>query len=231
MSRQSRAERATLAQTAISKRRARLAHLDDEPGDTVPAVANLATDERANPMTGETSKEIWHRWSVERAAKERNERLREQAMAEAESERGIYAIEIARQAAQHHAQGACPEWRFLKDLLAEDFGRVLRQQPEMRQKDVKGREQIIVALFNALPAHLHGALSELRSLIELVSIARESTAFLFGYELGREAGRQGALRDPRVMLAPTPERHALPSHEPEPDQGLRLHLLKADNDG
>ena len=82
----------------------------------------------------------------------------------------------------------------------------------MRQKDVKAREQIIVALFNALPAHLHGALSELRTLIELVSLARESAAFLIAFEIGREAGRQQAFRDPRVMLAPQPERRALPQH-------------------
>jgi hypothetical protein len=170
---------------------------------------------------------MWHRWSVERAERERKERLRERAMAEAESERGIFAIEIARKVAEHHAQGACPEWRFLKDLIAGDFGRVLRQQPEMRQKDVKAREQIIVALFNGLPAHLHGALSELRALIELVSIARESTAFLFGYEIGRDAGRTGALRDPRVMLAPTPARRALPAPS---GQGEPLRLTMAATD-
>ena len=36
------------------------------------------------------------------------------------------------------------------------------------QRDVKAREQILIALFNALPAHLHGALSELRTVTELV---------------------------------------------------------------
>jgi len=79
----------------------------------------------------------------------------------------------------------------------------------MRQRDVKAREQIIVALFNGLPAHLHGALSELRTVRDLVGMARESTAFLFGFELGQFAGRQNILRDPRLMLAPQPERRAL----------------------
>ena len=176
----------------------------NEPGECLPAVAN--------PGTGETSKEVWHRWSLERTARDRKERLREKAMADAESERAIYSVEIARFVAQHHAQAACPEWRYLRELVQQEYGRILREQPEMRQKDVKAREQIIVALFNALPAHLHGALSELRTLIELVSLARESAAFLIAFEIGREAGRQQAFRDPRVMLAPQPERRALPQH-------------------
>ena len=52
-------------------------------------------------------------------------------------------------------------------------------------------------------------------------MARETTAFVLGFQLGREAGRQNILRDPRVMLAPEPTRRALP------DVGvlspLRLH--------
>ena len=101
------------------------------------------------------------------------------------------------------------------------MGRILREQPEMRARDVKAREQIITALFNALPLHLHGALSELRTLIELVSTARESTTFLLGFELGREAGRLGAIRDPRVMLAPDPPRRAA---LPAADAPLRLTM-------
>ena len=79
------------------------------------------------------------------------------------SERAIYPIEIARAVAHRHGPDVCPSWRDLRDLIHEEFGRVLREQPEMRQRDVKAREQIIVALFNGLPAHLQGALSELRT--------------------------------------------------------------------
>jgi len=178
----------------------------------------------ANPATDETSKDMWRRWSAERLERERQERIRKQALNDAETEHGIYPIEIARQVAAHQAQGACPEWRYLKDLIQEQYGRILRQQPEMRQRDVLAREKIIVALFEGLPAHLHGALSELRTVMDLVAIARESSAFLLGFEIGRASGRQDAIRDPRVMLAPEPERRALsagPSHrQPEP---LRLH--------
>jgi hypothetical protein len=173
----------------------------------------------ANPATGETSKEIWHRWSVERHERERGERIRARALAGDASERAIYSTEIARAVAQAHTDAACPEWRYLKDLISTEYGRILREQPEMRQRDVKAREQIIVALFNALPSHLHCALTELRTLIELVSMARETTTFLLGYEIGREAGRRGALRDPRVMLAPDPMRRALP----EGPAMLRIH--------
>jgi hypothetical protein len=130
----------------------------------------------ANP-TGETSKEMWHRWSVERLERERTKRIKAQAEADAYMARAIYPVEIARSVAQQQARGACPEWRYLKDLIAEQYGRILREQPEMRQRDVKAREQIVVALFNGLPAHLHGALSELRTVMDLVGTARESTLF------------------------------------------------------
>ena len=72
-------------------------------------------------------------------------------------------------------------------------GRRARRPEGVRRRDVRAREQIIVALFNGLPAHLHGALSELRTVLELVSMARETTTFLLGYEIGREAGRHGVL--------------------------------------
>ena len=55
------------------------------------------------------------------------------------------------------------------------------------------------------------ALSELRTVMELVGMARECTTFLLGFEIGRADGRQEAFRDPRVILAPQPERRALPA--------------------
>ncbi len=173
----------------------------------------------ANPATGETSDDVWRRWSADRLERERADKMKLQARADAYAERAIYPIEVARTVAIEHGQDVCPSWRDLKDLIREEYGRILKEQPEMRQRDVKAREQIIVALFNGLPAHLHGALSELRTVIELVGTAREAAAFLIGFEIGRESGRQNILRDPRVMLAPEPTRRALPSG----DQLLRLH--------
>ena len=67
----------------------------------------------------------------------------------------------------------------------------------MRQRDVKGGEQILVALFNALPAHLHGALSELRTVMKLVGVARESTTFLLqglSWDANPDAGLCCAIR-------------------------------------
>lgn len=188
--------------------------------------------EIANPATGETSQEIWHRWSVDRINRERQERLKTEAEAQALTERGIYPIEIARAIALGAAQGTCPEWRYLKDLIAEDFGRILKRQPEMRQRDVHAREQIIVALFNGLPKHLHGALSELRTVLELVSTAREASAFLVGYEVGRESGRRDAFRDPRVTLAPArTTRKALPGAvDRAPSGPLRLTLADTETE-
>jgi hypothetical protein len=191
----------------------------------------------ADPATGETSAEtsdaIWQRWARERTERERGEKMQAQARADAYSERAIYSIEIARAVAQHQAPGVCPSWRELRDLIRKEYGRILREQPEMRQRDVKAREQIIVALFNGLPAHLHGALSELRTVIELVGMAREATTFLLGFEIGRASGRQDALRDPRVMLAPEPQRRALPAPDNRSDiassEPLRLHA--ADENG
>ena len=69
---------------------------------------------------------------------------------------------------------------------------------------------------------MQGALSELRTALDLVGTAREATAFMFGFEIGRESGRQNVLRDPRVMLAPEPARRALPSGQ-QVIEPLRLH--------
>lgn len=197
-----------------------------EPGELHPPAEIIVTDDR-HPLTGESSTDTWKRWSQERAERDRLEQLRQTALNQADTERGIYPVEIARYVAQHHAQGACPEWRYLKDLCAQEFGRILREQPEMRQRDVQSRERIITALFGALPAHMQGALSELRTVMELVATARESAAFLMAFEIGREAGRRDALRDPRVMLAPSPQRRALPPHPEEPGT-LRLHIHDED---
>ena len=172
----------------------------DETAVSLPAVAN--------PVTGEDSREIWQRWSQERTERDHQERILETAVARAQSERGIYAVEIARHVAQEHAQGCCPEWRYLRDLCREDFARILREQPEMRL--ASRREVLMNAVFAELPEHMRGVLAELRKLLELVSLARESAAFLIAFETGREAGRRDALRDPRVMLAPDPARRSLP---------------------
>jgi hypothetical protein len=59
------------------------------------------------------------------------------------------------------------------------------------QRDVKAREQIIIALFNGRPAHLQGALSELRIVMELVGTARE----------GCWDSRSGANQDVRISCA------------------------------
>jgi hypothetical protein len=159
--------------------------------------------------------------------RERADKMAAQARNDAYSERGIYPVEIARSVAMRHGQDVVPSWRDLKDLIREEYHRILREQPEMRQRDVKAREQIIVALFNGLPAHLHGALSELRVVMDLLGTARESTAFLLGFEIGKQTGQQTILRDPRVMLAPEPTRrllHATGSRsELVASEPLRLH--------
>lgn len=203
------------------KRAARIGQLD---GTTREPSNQLS----ANSATSETSDQTWRRWSVERIERERGERMQAQARADEFTERGIWSVEIARKVAMEQAHGACPGWRELKPLIQEAYGKILREQPEMRQRDVRAREQIIIALFNGLPAHLHGALSELRTVLELVGTARETTTFLLGYEIGRASGRQDAIRDPRVMLAPEPERRALPPipvehHYPSSNGSLRLH--------
>ena len=203
----------------VQVRPAQLSHrkrtVDAEAADT----SALAP---ANPVTGESSQEIWRRWSLERAEHDRQERVREKAAANAESEEGVYAVEIARYVAEHHAQGVCPEWRYLRDLIGKPFTRILRQQPEMRQRDVQSRERIIAGLFEALPLHYRPALAELRTVMELIATARESTTFLLGFELGRQAGRQQTLRDPRVMLAPMADRKLLAPARQRTRTALRL---------
>lgn len=197
--------------------RRRTSTTKDEPGATLPAVVHRVITESAD--------EAWQRWSQERAEQARQQHLAETAAAKAETERGIYPVEIARNVAQTYAHAACPEWRYLKDLIGREFGSILREQPEMRQRDVRARERIIVALFDALPRHMHGALGELRTVLELVTVAREAAAFLIGFEIGREAGHRAALRDPRVMLAPTADRKHLEGHEHPGSSGpLRLTL-------
>ena len=54
-----------------------------------------------NPC-GDTNKQIWHRWSLERAERDRQERLRRQADRQAASEWTVYPIEMARDVAQAH---------------------------------------------------------------------------------------------------------------------------------
>ena len=176
----------------------------------------------ANPVTRESSNDIWKRWSDERAERDRRDRLRHRAMAKAETEEGIYHVEIARLIAQHHGQAVCPEWRYLRDLIGRQFSKILHQQPEMRERDVKAREKIVTALFEALPLHLRPALMELRTLLELVTVARESTTALIMFEMGRASGFQQAIRDPRVQLAPMADRKLL-APAPRQRDPLRLH--------
>ncbi|MGB2715962.1 MAG: hypothetical protein WBC51_17400 [Vicinamibacterales bacterium] len=196
-----------------------------EPGELHPPAAIVITDEPANPITGESSREQWKRWSQERTEKDRREHIREVAAAKAHTEQGIYAVEIAREIAAMYASGIAPEWRYLRDVCRERFAKILRQQPELRYAEK--RERLFNAVVAELPAHMRGVMGELRTLLELVSIARESTAFLIAFEIGREAGRRDALRDPRVMLAPSPQRRALPPHPEEP-RTLRLHIHDED---
>lgn len=204
----------------------------NEPGELHPPAEILITDESANPVTGETSREQWKRWSQERAERDRLEHIREVAAAKAQSEQGIYAVEIAREIATRYASGIAPEWRYLRDMVPQLAAKILRQQPEM--KYAQKRERLFSAVFAELPEHMRGVLTELRALLELVSVARESTAFLIAFEIGREAGRRDALRDPRVMLAPNPEPRALlpaatsKDSPPTPDGSLRLHIYDED---
>lgn len=171
-----------------------------QPGENIPPAAVVI----ANPATGETSEQVWKRWSQDRAERERQEELRAKAVAQEQTEAAIFAVETARLIGEKYLAGAAPDWRLMKPLCSREFQNIVRQMPEMRQRDVKSREQIITALFGALPAHMHGALTELRTVIELVSVAREAAAFLVGFETGRASGRRDAFRDPRVQLLPEP---------------------------
>jgi hypothetical protein len=187
------------------------------PGDRQPPADIIITDEPANPVTGESSRDIWKRWSRERAERDQKEHIREVATAKAQTEQGIYAVEIAREIASQYASGIAPEWRYLRDLCTPLFAKILRQQPEMRYAEK--RERLFNDVFGELPEHMRGALTELRTLLELVSIARESTAFLIAFEIGRESGRRDAFRDPRVQLLPEPQRRT-----PLPPSSLRLTI-------
>jgi hypothetical protein len=57
-----------------------------------------------NPATGETETETWRRWSDERAERERLQKSKVQAEADAYTERAIFTIEIARAVAQQHGR-------------------------------------------------------------------------------------------------------------------------------
>src|SRR3712207_2418239 len=120
-----------------------------QPGENIPPVAGVIVPKPANPATGETSEQIWKRWSEERSAREREEQLRAAAAAQAQTEAALYAIETARMIAEKYLSGAPPDWRLVKPLCRVEFANILRQQVEMRQRDVQSRERIITALFGA----------------------------------------------------------------------------------
>lgn len=164
--------------------------------------AAVVTDMAINPLT-EGSRAAWTRWSEDRADRDAAERI--QATAEKATDRAVYAREIAEAIADDAAK-VVPDWRLLRPEVAAAFIKIVRQQPEYRQREVGQRESMLRLIEDNLPTHIRPLMQDLRTIHELTALARESAAFLVGHATGRKArhtddhGRRAGLRPNRKPL-------------------------------
>jgi hypothetical protein len=138
------------------------------------------------PVTeDDQSRAQWARWSEDRAERDRAARI--QATAQTALDKAVFAREIAAAIATDAAK-LCPDWRLLRPDVAAAFMRIVRQQPEFRQKELTQRDSMIRLIQDNLPRHIEPLVQDLLTVTELITLARESSAFLVGYETGRKAG-------------------------------------------
>src|SRR5438874_817953 len=108
---------------------------DDEPA-TVPAVVTAH-----EPLT-EESRAIWAQWAEDREARDRAARIEAESKGQIALDKAIYAREIAEAIADDAAK-QIPDWRLLRQEIAAPFTRIVRQQPEYRQKEIQQRDSIL----------------------------------------------------------------------------------------
>ncbi len=153
-----------------------------------------------------TRRADWSEWSEQH---ERDRLAREAADVQKRLSTPIWPREQAAKLAQETARIGVPDWRLLRDEHRGDVARILREQPELQQRDVKQRDHLLNAIFRSLPSHLQPTLSDLRLLWEQVIIAHEATAYLIGIETGRVLERQHVDARGRVRHGTKPARNRL----------------------
>jgi hypothetical protein len=170
---------------------------DDEPA-TVPAVVT--------PVRSD-----WSDWSQEHERKRLAENVR---ITQEAAERPIYPRELAERIAADYTRVSFPDWRLLRLESRGLLKQLTYQQPEMRQPEVQRRGELVNLLRSALPTALRPLLQDVELIADLTSAAREASAFMVGFSMGKKAGQtyvdsRGRLRGTRAA---------------RPRSGLRLAL-------
>lgn len=143
----------------------------------------------------------WSEWSAEH---ERQRIAANVAATQAAIDTPIYPREIAERIADDYAKVAFPDWRLLKVESGALLRQLIRDQPEMKQREIKQRAEIMTLIRRNLPGHIAALVSDLETIYGLISTAQESAAFMVGYAMGRKAERvyvdsnRGVLRTRRT---------------------------------
>jgi hypothetical protein len=137
----------------------------------------------ADSAEAEASREQWARWSEDKTDRERAARIT--TTAQTALDKAVYAREIAAAIATDAAK-LVPDWRILRPEVAAAFMRIVKQQPEFRQRELQQRDSMLRLIADNLPAHIQPLMRDLQTVTELIALARESSAFLVGYETGRK---------------------------------------------
>lgn len=140
-----------------------------------------------NPLT-EPDTETWQRWSRDRDARQRAAKIEVESKTPTALERADTAREIA-DAIAADAANLVPDWRLLRTDVVTAYMRIVRQQPEYRQKELQQRESLLRLIEDNLPPHIRPLMRDLATIHELTTLARESAAFLVGHATGRRAGQ------------------------------------------
>lgn len=173
---------------------------DDAPA-TVPAVVN-------------PRREDWAEWSADREQRRIESEITERR---AITDGAIYPREIAEKIAQDAARTVVPDWTVLRDDHRGLFVKLLRDRPELQQREVRQLDSLLHLIRDNLPSHLQPLITDLRTILEIRLLAHEAAAFLVGVETGRRLERQYV--DSRGRLRTRRE-----SADVETDSPFRLHL-------
>lgn len=154
----------------------------------------------------------WSDWSqaYERQRIEHNVRVTQEAI-----EKPIIPRELADRIAADYARLAFPDWRLLKQESRGLLTQLVRQQPEMKQPEVKRRGELLNLLREALPRHMRPLLADFELIADLLTDAREAGAFMVGYAMGKRAERVHLDAKGRLTKGYHPA--------PPASRGLRLH--------
>jgi hypothetical protein len=115
----------------------------------------------------------WPTRNALRHAQFHNRILHLEATAQTPLERAIYSIEIADAIAADAAK-LIPSCRLLRPEVTAAFMKIVRQQPEYRQKEIQQRNSILRLTHDNLPRHIPPLVQDFQTVNELMALARES---------------------------------------------------------